>query len=149
MSLIELKNISKYYGKDESLIKALDSVDLSISRGDLISIMGPSGSGKSTLLNILGFIDVQSEGEYILDGKKLKEMKEDELAQIRNSTVGFIFQTFNLLNNQDLIYNVSLPLLYSKNKKNVKIRAKEMLKKLQIEEKHFEKEASKLSGGQK
>ncbi|MGL4848796.1 MAG: ABC transporter ATP-binding protein [Clostridium sp.] len=149
MSLIELKNVSKVYGTGESEIKALDNISLSIEEGEMVAIIGPSGSGKSTLLNILGFIDVQTMGEYILKGKELKDLNDNKLAEIRNETVGFIFQSFNLLSNQDLVYNVSLPLLYSKNKKNVKERAKKILEEVGIEKKHYEKEVSKLSGGQK
>lgn len=149
MSLISLKNISKIYGEGEWETRALDDVSLEIEKGEMIAIMGPSGSGKSTLLNILGFIDIPTSGEYLLNGKSLKGMSSEELATTRNATVGFIFQNFNLLYDQNLVYNVALPLLYSKNKKDFRRRAMDMLEKVGLEKKHFEKTADKLSGGQK
>lgn len=149
MSLISLKNINKIYGEGEWETRALDDVSLKVEKGEMIAIMGPSGSGKSTLLNILGFLDIPTSGEYLLNGKSLKGMSSEELAVTRNATVGFIFQNFNLLYDQNLVYNVALPLLYSKNKKYFRTRAMDMLKKVGLEKKHFEKTADKLSGGQK
>lgn len=110
--MIELKKVSKsfYIGGEE--IKALDSIDLKIDKGDFIAIIGPSGSGKSTLMNILGLLDVPDKGEYILDNSQVNKLSENELAVIRNKKIGFIFQNFNLLSKMTAIENVKLPLIY-------------------------------------
>lgn len=148
MSQINIKNINKLYGNGEAQTKALDNIDLTIDKGDLISIMGPSGSGKSTLLNILGCIDSPSSGEYILDNNEVSKLGSTELAKIRNEKIGFIFQNFNLLYDYNLIDNVMLPLTYSKNKKNMKERSKKILEELGLQD-HIYKTPDKLSGGQK
>lgn len=110
--LIELKNIKKYYKSGKLNVKALDGVDLSVERGEFLSIMGPSGSGKSTLLNIIGCLDKPTEGEYLLDGKNVEKLNDDELSSIRNESVGFVFQTFHLLPEYDAVFNVEIPLIY-------------------------------------
>lgn len=148
MSKVSLKNIIKCYGEDESKTIALDNVNLEIEEGEMLAIMGPSGSGKSTLLNILGLIDIPTEGEYYLDDEKVSELNSNQLAVMRNEKVGFIFQNFNLLYDYNLIYNVSIPLTYSKNKKNMKERSESILKEVGLE-KHLSKTPDKLSGGQK
>jgi len=110
--LIELKNIKKYYKSGKLNVKALDGVDLSVEGGEFLSIMGPSGSGKSTLLNIIGCLDKPTEGEYILNGKNVERLNDDELSEIRNNYIGFVFQTFHLLPEYDALFNVEIPLIY-------------------------------------
>ena len=114
-SLIELENIKKIYcaGDEESATHALDGVSLEIKKGEFVAIMGPSGSGKSTLLHVLGFLDKQTSGNYYFDGKNNKNYSDEELAQVRNKDLGFIFQSFNLLPRTKVIDNVKLPLIYS------------------------------------
>ncbi len=109
--VIALKNVSKHYLMGENVVKALDHVSLNVDRGEFVAILGPSGSGKSTLMNIIGCIDIVDEGDYILDGKDIKVRDEDELADVRNQKVGFVFQKFNLLAKFTAIHNVALPLL--------------------------------------
>lgn len=111
--LIDVRNVSKEYAMGDNRIRALESVSLTISRGDFVSIMGPSGSGKSTLMNIIGCLDTPSEGSYLLDGQDVSRLGRDELALIRNRTIGFVFQGFNLLARTSALENVCLPLLYS------------------------------------
>lgn len=148
MSLISINNLEKVYGKGNGKVVALDDVNIDIEKGDMVAIMGPSGSGKSTLLNIVGLLDSPTNGEYKLDGKKVNSLPKDEIALVRNEMIGFVFQNFNLLNNQNLIYNVILPLTYSKNKKNMKERGKEILEKVGLGN-YIQKTPNELSGGQK
>lgn len=109
--MIQLNNIHKTYYMGQPL-HVLKGIDLTINDGDFVSIMGASGSGKSTLLNILGILDTYDEGEYLLDGRLIKDLSETEAAHLRNRTIGFIFQSFNLLNFKTAIENVALPLYY-------------------------------------
>lgn len=111
--LIEIKSMAKVYGMDEAAVSALAGVDVEVSRGEFVAIMGPSGSGKSTLMNILGCLDRPTAGTYILDGRNVSQMSKDELADIRNEKLGFIFQSFNLLPRLSALSNVMLPLLYN------------------------------------
>jgi putative ABC transport system ATP-binding protein len=111
--LIDVRTVSKEYAMGENRIRALESVSLTIARGDFVSVMGPSGSGKSTLMNIIGCLDIPSEGSYLLDGQDVSRLGRDELARIRNRTIGFVFQGFNLLARTSALENVALPLLYS------------------------------------
>ena len=111
-SLIELTNVTKIYRMGEMNVNALARVSLTIDSGDLVAVMGPSGSGKSTIMNILGCLDVPSDGTYLLDGEHVGRMNDDELAEIRNSKVGFVFQTYNLLPRLSALANVELPLMY-------------------------------------
>lgn len=113
MSLIEVKNLKKKYDDGESATVALHGVSFEIEAGEFVAIMGPSGSGKSTLLHILGFLDVQTSGEYFFDGKKMDDYEEAEVASIRNRKMGFVFQAFNLLPRTTVYDNVVLPLVYS------------------------------------
>jgi putative ABC transport system ATP-binding protein len=111
--LIEITGMTKIYGMDEAAVSALAGVNVDISRGEFVAIMGHSGSGKSTLMNILGCLDRPTEGAYILDGHDVGQMSKDELAEIRNEKLGFIFQSFNLLPRLSALSNVMLPMLYN------------------------------------
>src|SRR5438045_4955375 len=113
MSLIRLTNISRRYQMGAETIHALRDVSLEIDRGEYVAIMGPSGSGKSTLMNLIGCLDTPTSGEYILNEVAVSQMDDNELAEIRNREIGFIFQTFNLLPRSDALRNVELPLIYS------------------------------------
>ncbi|RYV01305.1 macrolide ABC transporter ATP-binding protein [Shewanella sp. OPT22] len=147
--VIDLKKISKHYQMGEQTFKALDDVNVSISKNEYVAIIGPSGSGKSTLMNILGCLDVPSEGEYLLKGKLVKNMSETELAHQRNESVGFIFQSFNLIPRATALENVMQPLVYrfiaAKERRRMAI---ESLKRVGLGDKvhHL---SSQLSGGQR
>jgi putative ABC transport system ATP-binding protein len=113
MSLIRLQNITRRYQMGEETIHALRDVSLEIQRGEYVAIMGPSGSGKSTLMNLLGCLDTPTSGLYELNGSNVSEMDDNQLAEIRNREIGFVFQTFNLLPRSNALRNVELPLIYS------------------------------------
>ena len=113
MSLIRLQKISRRYQMGTETVHALREVTLDIRRGEYVAIMGPSGSGKSTLMNLLGCLDTPTSGEYELNGSRVSEMDDNQLAEIRNREIGFVFQTFNLLPRSDALRNVELPLVYS------------------------------------
>lgn len=110
--MLELKNIKKYYKMGEDVVKALDDVSLKVEDGEFVTIIGPSGSGKSTMMNIVGCLDIATEGEYFIDGVEISKYSENQLAFLRNKTMGFIFQGFNLLQNMTAYENVELPLIY-------------------------------------
>ncbi len=112
-NLIEITGMTKIYGMDEAAVSALAGVNVEVSRGEFVAIMGHSGSGKSTLMNILGCLDRPTEGAYLLDGHDVGQMSKDELAEIRNEKLGFIFQSFNLLPRLSALSNVMLPMLYN------------------------------------
>ena len=146
--LIELKNIYKIYHMGDEEVRASDGVSLSIDRGEFVAIVGKSGSGKSTLMNTIGALDVPTEGEYILGGEDVSEMSDDQLAQIRNKMIGFIFQQYNLLPKLNLLENVELPLLYAGvSVQERKERALKSLAKVGLEEK-WKNLPNQLSGGQ-
>ena len=112
-ALIELKEIHKLYQMGDELVRANDGISLTINYGEFVAIVGKSGSGKSTLMNIIGALDVPTDGEYILGGEDVSQMSDNQLAEIRNKMIGFIFQQYNLLPKQNLLENVELPLLYA------------------------------------
>lgn len=113
MALIELKNIHKHFIMGEENIHALNNINITIEEGEFTSIMGTSGSGKSTLMNIIGLLDLPSEGQYFLDGKNTTEMSDDELSKYRNQKIGFVFQSFNLLPKSTALKNVEMPMQYA------------------------------------
>ncbi len=111
--LIDVRGLLKVYGEAESEVRALDGLDAGVARGEFVAIMGPSGSGKSTLMNILGCLDRPTGGAYILDGRDVSGLDKNELAEVRNQKIGFVFQSFNLLPRLTALRNVTLPLLYN------------------------------------
>ncbi len=147
--IIKLTNITKNYKIGEEVVRALRSISLSIYKNEYVALMGPSGSGKSTLMNILGCLDSPTCGEYILNGNDVSKMSDDELAEIRNKEIGFVFQTFNLLPRSTALDNVALPLVYAglnKTKRNE--RAVEVLKSVDLGDRIMHK-PNELSGGQR
>ncbi|MBI3737567.1 MAG: ABC transporter ATP-binding protein [Chloroflexi bacterium] len=112
-NLIDITGMTKVYGEDDAAVHALAGVDVQVERGEFVAIMGPSGSGKSTLMNIVGCLDRPTDGQYILDGRDVSQMSKDELAEVRNEKLGFIFQSFNLLPRLSALSNVMLPMLYN------------------------------------
>lgn len=152
MSFIEIKNLKKIYNANKSIeVEALKSINLIIEKGDFCSIVGVSGSGKSTLLYILGCIDKQTEGTYLLEGKNVSKMSENELAQIRNKKIGFVLQDFGLIEEETVIENVRVPILFCKDKnliRNFRNKAENLLKDLGIENLK-DKKVNLLSGGQR
>lgn len=149
MNLIQIRNITKVYDMGEEKLYALRGVDLDIGQNEYIAIMGPSGSGKSTLMNIIGCLDTPTSGDYILNGKDVHEMDDDELATIRNKEIGFVFQTFNLLPRSDALHNVELPLIYSGLHRTDRIkRAEDALVNVGLGDRMKHK-PNELSGGQR
>ncbi|MFH1231565.1 MAG: ABC transporter ATP-binding protein [Planctomycetota bacterium] len=146
---IELKEITKVYMMGSTPIKAVDGINLKVKRSEYISIMGPSGSGKSTLLNIMGCLDTTTTGLYRLDGLEVSSLNDNQLSQIRNSKIGFVFQSYNLLPRLSAIKNVELPLLYQKNisATNRHHRALETLKIVGLENRIHHR-PNELSGGE-
>ena len=147
--VLETKNLCKSYLIGDTAIKAVCNVNLVINKGDFMSITGKSGSGKSTLMHMLGLLDTLTSGELILNGKNIKGMNEKELAQIRNSEIGFVFQTFNLLQRTTVLENVMLPLVYSKvpKEKHEKM-ALEVIKQVDLEHR-LNNKSNELSGGER
>ena len=146
--MINIKDMSKIYEMGENKVYALNHINLNIKEHEFVSIIGPSGSGKSTLMNMLGCLDVPTEGTYILDGKPISKMSEDELADIRNKKIGFVFQGFNLLPKLTAIENVELPLIYQNvPAKERRERAKKALASVGLEGR-INHTPNELSGGQ-
>lgn len=146
--LIELKNAYKIYNPGENEVRALDGVDLEIDQGDFVAIVGHSGSGKSTLLNMLGLLDVVTSGTYILNGKDVSDMDDDELSSIRNLEIGFIFQGFNLIPSLTAQGNVELPLIYRGMKAEQRHELSEAALKRVGLEKRMDHLPNQMSGGQ-
>lgn len=147
--IIELNGISKVYEIGNIKVKALQDIDLSIDNGEYVAIMGPSGSGKSTLMNLIGCLDTPTDGVYKLTDEDVSEMTDNELADIRNRRIGFVFQTFNLLPRANAFHNVELPLIYaglSKDDRNTKVEA--ALEKVGLADRMKHK-PNELSGGQR
>ena len=148
-AIIQTHNLQRRYRMGGELIHALRGVDLSIQKGEYVAIMGPSGSGKSTLMNLIGCLDSPDEGEYWLNGKLVSDMKDRELARVRNRDVGFVFQTFNLLPRADALHNVELPLVYAGVKRKERIeRARKALERVGLGER-INHRPSEMSGGQR
>jgi putative ABC transport system ATP-binding protein len=149
MSMISMKKIAKTYEMGEAMVHALKEINLEVEAGEFISIVGPSGSGKSTLMNLIGCLDRPSEGEYHLDGEKVSELNDDELAHIRNKKIGFVFQTFNLLPRTNCLHNVELPLLYSNvARKEREKKALDLLRRVGLGERVYHN-PNELSGGER
>ena len=146
--LIQLKNIHKSYPLDGFDLEILKGINLEIKAGEFVAIMGPSGSGKSTLMNILGCLDTLTSGEYVLDGENIEHLSGDELAEIRNRKIGFVFQGFNLLSRTSALENVELPMIYAGiDDKERKERAEKALNSVGLHER-MNHQPNQLSGGQ-
>ena len=147
--IISIKSVSKIYNLGETVVKALDNVSLSIYDNDYISIMGPSGYGKSTLMNIIGCLDVPTKGKYKFKDELISEMDDNQLANIRNEKIGFVFQTFNLLPKLNAMQNVEVPLIYSSLGRKERLeRAEEALHIVGLQDRMTHK-PNELSGGQR
>ena len=147
--MIRVDHLNKYYINGEMKLHALKDLSFHIEEGEFVAIMGSSGSGKSTMMNILGCLDKNSEGTYILDGIDVSKIKDEELCKIRNVKIGFVFQSFNLLSKLTALENVELPLIYAGiGKKEREEKAKKVLKKVGLEDRMHHK-PNELSGGQK
>ncbi|OUU00787.1 MAG: macrolide ABC transporter ATP-binding protein [Bacteroidetes bacterium MED-G17] len=149
MNIIELKNIFKIYTLGKTKLYALNGVDLSIQKSDYLALMGPSGSGKSTLMNIIGALDTASSGTYILNQQEINQLNDNDLAQIRNKEIGFVFQSFNLLPRMTAIENVAIPLIYAGISKTERLeRAEKALNSVGLSDRMSHK-PNELSGGQR
>lgn len=146
--MIEMKGISRIYTIGGEELYALNGASLRIEEGEFAAIIGPSGSGKSTLMNIMGCLDTADSGEYILDGLAVEDYTEDGLAEVRSRKIGFVFQSFNLLNKMTALENVELPLIYqNKKRRDYRERAVEALERMGLSERLYHK-PTELSGGQ-
>lgn len=149
MKIIETSEIAKRYVMGSEIIQALKSVTISVNKGEYVAFMGPSGSGKSTLMNIIGCLDTPTTGRYVLNNKDVSDMTENELAEIRNKEIGFVFQTFNLLPRMSSLDNVALPLIYAGLSKAERTeKAMQSLKNVGLENRAGHK-PNELSGGQR
>lgn len=145
--MIVVENLRKTYGTGETAVRALKGVSLTINEGEFVAIMGPSGSGKSTFMNIIGCLDRTTEGSYALDNIEVAGMDEDDLADIRNRKIGFVFQTFNLIPRRSALRQVMLPMLYNPNGKDAEERARKALDRVGLGDR-VDHKPSELSGGQ-
>ena len=148
-SLIQVKGLRKTYRIGDQVVHALDGLDLAIDRNDYVALMGPSGSGKSTLMNILGCLDSPTSGSYVLNQRDVSIMDDDDLADIRNKEIGFVFQTFNLLPRYTALENVALPMIYAGiPRQQREERAQEVLTQVGLEDR-MDHKPNELSGGQR
>lgn len=147
-ALIEFRDVCKFYEMGDTVVRAADHISIQINKGEFVAIVGQSGSGKSTCMNIIGCLDVPTSGAYLLDGRDVGQMSRDELAEIRNELLGFIFQQYNLLPKLNLMENVELPLAYAGVPKSVRHeRAKAVLERVGLGDK-LKHKPNQLSGGQ-
>ena len=147
--VIEIRNITRDFPLGNEIVKVLKGIDLDIDRGEYVALMGPSGSGKSTLMNLLGCLDTPTSGSYILNGEDVSKMSDDELAEIRNKEIGFVFQTFNLLPRTSALDNVALPMVYAGySKSERRERAEEVLSNVGLADR-MDHKPNQLSGGQR
>lgn len=148
-AIIKIKGIKKIYLVGNQEVRALNGVDLNIYQNEYVAIMGPSGSGKSTLMNLLGCLDTPTEGSYVLNGTDVSKMRDDQLAEVRNKEIGFVFQSFNLLPRYDALNNVALPLIYAGvPRAEREEKAKDALLNVDLKDR-MEHKPNELSGGQK
>lgn len=148
-ALIRIQDLKKEYVMGDTIVRALNGVTLEIGKNEYVAIMGPSGSGKSTMMNVLGCLDTPSDGEYYLNNHRVSELSDDQLAEVRNKEIGFVFQTFNLLPRSNILSNVELPLIYAGLKSSVrKEKALESLTKVGLGDRVHHK-PNELSGGQR
>jgi putative ABC transport system ATP-binding protein len=149
MALIEIQNLNKTYVMGQETVQALKDVSFSIQKNEYVALMGPSGSGKSTLMNLIGCLDSPTKGEYILHDNQVSSMSDNELAEVRNKEIGFVFQTFNLLPRLSALENVALPLIYAGMKKSDRLaKAKKVLESVGLGDRITHK-PNELSGGQR
>ena len=144
--MITLTNITKEYKQGDTVSRALRGVNLHISEGEFVAIMGPSGSGKSTMMHIIGALDIPTSGEYVLDGQQVQNLDDDQLSEIRNKKIGFVFQAFNLLPRMSILKNVALPLAYINDPNRIE-KARKVLDLVGLSEKS-ESRSNEISGGQ-
>ncbi|WP_411895332.1 ABC transporter ATP-binding protein [Winogradskyella sp. A2] len=148
-NVIEIRNIIRDFKLGQQTVHVLKGIDLDIKKGEYVAIMGPSGSGKSTLMNLLGCLDTPTSGTYVLNGKDVSKMSDDELAEIRNTEIGFVFQTFNLLPRTTALDNVALPMIYAGSSKKARSeRASEVLTDVGLADR-MDHKPNQLSGGQR